>query len=192
MPWCDDSIERLHGAKYYSLIDLLRGYWQIPLAADDRPKTAFSTPSGLYEWNYMGMGLKSAPRTFSRVMKAVLGELEAAGKCIVFLDNICVLGATWEDHLDNLSSVLQALFLAGLRAKKEKSQFGVQKVVFLGHKISPTGMQPDSKKLTLLETLKTPQNKKQLRSVLGFCSYYRKFVPGFARIAKPLHALTKE
>ena len=185
LPRIDDSLDLLAGSKYFSTLDLASGYWQVGMDRKSQKKTAFVTHSGLYEFQVMPFGLCNAPATFQRLMEAVLVGL-AHNVCVVYLDNILVMGATFEEHLDNLSSVLTRLREAGLRLKPAKCHL----VEFLGHVVSATGVAADPAKVEAVKNYPTPTDLKKLRSFLGLASYYRRFIPHFSVVAGPLHALT--
>lgn len=125
---CQELIDRLGKSSFISTIDLTRGYWQVPVAEQDRPKTAFATPQGLYQFNVMPFGLQGAPATFQRLMDEVLqgqGDFAAA-----YLDDVVVFSATWEEHLEHLEQVMQRLRNAGLTIKMKKCQFGMDHCVY--------------------------------------------------------------
>ena len=190
MPRVDDIIDQLGQAPFITTIDLNRGYWQIPLAAEDRHKTAFSTPSGLYQFTVMPFGLNGAPATFQRLMDNLLRGLESFSAA--YLDDIIVYSATWEEHLCHLKKVLEKLRAAGLTIKTRKCQFGMPKCVYLGHVIGSGEVTPDPSKLQSVQGYPRPKTKKEIRRFLGLAGYYRRLIPDFASIAAPLSDLTKK
>ena len=159
--------------------------------SESRQKTAFCSHSGLYEFNVIPFGLCNAPATFQRLMEAVLAGL-AREKCIVYLNNILVMGRTFEVHLDNPAQVLLRLKQAGLRLKPKKCHLAKRKVSYLGYVISNEGISADPVKVEAVKSYATPTDVKQLRSFLGLASYYRRFIPSFSRVAAPLFALTRK
>ena len=120
MPRIDDIIDRLGQAAYISTLDLTKGYWQVPVAAKDRPKTAFTTPFGLYQFTCMPFGLQDAPATFQCMMKKLVDGLRDFASA--FLDDLIVFSHSWRDHLRHLDAVLQRLKETGLTAKPGKCQ----------------------------------------------------------------------
>lgn len=191
LPRIDDSLDRLRHARYFSSMDLRSGYWQIEVDDRDREKTAFITPDGLYEFKVLPFGLCSAPATFQRMMDTVLSGLKWQS-CLVYLDDIVVFSDTFEQHLQRLQAVLDAIRAAGLSLKPEKCHFGYDELKFLGHVVSYAGIRPDPDKTIAVASFPTPANKHELRRFLGLCAYYRRFVANFSRIAEPLQRLTKD
>lgn len=191
LPRIDDSLDRLRNACYFSSMDLKSGYWQIEVDERDREKTAFVTPDGLYEFQVLPFGLCSAPATFQRLMDTVLSGLKWQ-TCLVYLDDVIVFSATFDEHLRRLKTVFEAIRSAGLTLKPEKCHFGFQELQFLGHVVSNQGVRPDPDKIAAVANFPTPSDKKAVRRFLGLCAYYRRFIANFSRIAWPLTQLTRE
>lgn len=191
LPRIDDTLDRLCHAKYFSSMDLKSGYWQIEVDERDREKTAFVTPDGLYEFKVMPFGLCSAPATFQRVMDTVLAGLKWQ-MCLVYLDDVVVFAPTFEEHLQRLEAVLQAIKSSGLTLKSEKCRFAYEELKFLGHVVNSEGVLPDPEKTAAVAKFPQPTDKKAVRRFLGLCAYYRRFVEGFSCIAEPLTRLTKD
>lgn len=188
LPRIDESFDALRGAKFFSTIDLASGYHQVAMSERDRPKTAFTTPFGLFEFLRMPFGVCNGPATFQRLMQATMSDL-IFQVILVYLDDILLFSENFDDHLSRLEMVLSRLAATGLKVKPEKCNFLQEKVQFLGHQISADGIGPDPDKIAAVTEWPVPSSVKQLRSFLGFCSYYRKFIQGFSRIAGPLHDL---
>ena len=191
LPRIDDTLDILNGSKYFSALDLASGYWQVAMDEDSKEKTAFTTFAGLYQFRKMPFGLVNAPATFQRLMEIVLSGL-ARSVCVVYLDDVLVVGRTMTEHNANLSRVMDRLRKAGLKLRPGKCRFALTEVEYLGHVVSEQGIRADPRKVKAVQQFPVPQDVKSLRSFLGLASYYRKFVPGFAKIARPLHALTKK
>ena len=191
LPRVDDIFDTLGGARYFTTLDLASGYWQVELDDEASSKSAFTTYKGLYEFTRMPFGLCNAPATFQRLMHRVLAGLEWQS-CFAYLDDVLVASKTFEDHLRDLGEVLRCLKGAGLRLKPKKCQFLRAEVPFLGHIISQRGIKPDPLKTQKVKNYPPPLDVPGVRRFLGLASYYRRFIPGFAQIASPLHALTKK
>ena len=189
MPRVDDIIDRLGKAKYFSTLDLTKGYWQVPVAAGDRVKIAFSTPFGLYQFTVMPFGLQGAPATFQRLMDRVIRGLE--DYTAAYLDDLIIFSETFDEHLHHIQEVLLRLRKAGLTAKK-KCFFGADSCIYLGHVVGGGVVCPELSKLDAVESFPVPKTKKDVRAFLGLAGYYRRFIPNFALVAVPLTDLTKK
>ncbi|GFW65638.1 retrovirus-related Pol polyprotein from transposon 17.6 [Trichonephila clavipes] len=171
-------------------MDLRSGYWQIEIDEADREKTAFITPEGLYEFKVMPCGLCNAPATFERMMDNLLRHFKWT-MCLCYLDDIIVFSETFEDHLIRLRLVLKCLQEAGLKLNSKKCLFAAQEVKILGHLVSSNGLRPDPDKIKAVRNFPTPKNIHDIRSFLGLCSYFRRFIKGFCYLAEPLQSLLK-
>ena len=192
LPRIDNLLDALHGARWFSTLDLKSGYWQVLIMARDKEKTAFRTSGGqLYEFNQVPFGLCIAPATFSRLMDRVLSGLQWE-MCLFYLDDIIVFSSTWEKHLAWLCQVFETLRHVNLKLGVEKCAFTAKEVSYLGHRITEEGLLPDSALLTSIREIPPPKTATEVRSFLGLAGYYRRYVKNFAAIAGPLHALTKK
>ncbi|GFX55818.1 retrovirus-related Pol polyprotein from transposon 297 [Trichonephila clavipes] len=190
LPRIDDTLDCLKGAKFFSSMDLRSGYWQIEIDEADREKTAFITPEGLYEFKVLPFGLCNAPATFERIMDNLLRHFKWT-MCLCYLDDIIVFSETFEDHLIRLRLVLKCLQEAGIKLNSKKCLFAAQEVKILGHLVSSNGVRPDPDKIKAVRNFPTPKNIHDIRSFLGLCSYFRRFIKGFCYLAEPLHSLLK-
>ena len=191
LPRIDDSINILGKAKFFSTFDLNSAYWQIPVNKEDREKTAFICHSGLYEFDVMPFGLSNAPATFQRFMDLIFAGIKWIS-CLIYLDDIIVFSNSFEDHLKDVRDVFERLRKFNLVLKPSKCFFCRPDFVYLGHRITPHGVAPDPKKIKAVSEMKRPSDKSKLRSFLGLCSYYRKFIKSFSKIAFPLSQLTHD
>uniref|UniRef100_A0A8P4KLL6 Gypsy retrotransposon integrase-like protein 1 n=1 Tax=Dicentrarchus labrax TaxID=13489 RepID=A0A8P4KLL6_DICLA len=191
LPRIEESLDALSGARWFSTLDLTSGYNQVPVTEADRPKTAFCTPFGLFEWNRMPFGLCNAPSTFQRLMQRIFGDQQCQS-LLLYLDDIVVFSSTVEQHVERLQVVLERLRHEGLKAKLSKCSFFRKEVNYLGHVISADGVSTDPGKIDVVANWPIPTTASELRSFLGFASYYRRFVEGFAQLAAPLHRVVAE
>ena len=195
LPRIDDLLDQLGSAKYFTTLDLAAGYWQIRVADDSIEKTAFITPGGLYEFRVMPFGLTNAPAIFQRLMQQVLQGLnpaEGPSFVSVYIDDVLIFSRSLEEHLHHIGLVLDRLQEAGLKLKPSKCHFVCQQVEYLGHLITPRGLLPNPKKVGAVVDFPVPTSVTQVRQFVGLASYYRRFIEGFARVAAPLHRLTKQ
>ncbi|GFW79593.1 retrovirus-related Pol polyprotein from transposon 412 [Trichonephila clavipes] len=190
LPRIDDTLDTLSGHKWFSTLDLRSGYWQVEIHPEDREKTAFTSGQGLWQFKVMPFGLCNAPATFERLMETVLKSLTFEA-CLIYLDDVIIGGRTFEEHLQNIRKVLSELRDANLKLNPSKCKFFQKEVNYLGHIISAEGVRTDPEKVFAVKNWKRPENLRELRSFLGLCTYYRKFVKGFSNIARPLHKLTE-
>ena len=189
IPHVQDTLDCLHGTSYFSCLDLRSGYWQVEVDDESKPKTAFATHSGLYEFRRMPFGLANAPSTFQRLMHAVLRGLQYH-ICLVYLDDIIIYSRSFDEHLENLNDVFSRLRSANVKLKPSKCSFARSSVEYLGHVVSRDGIQPDPSKIAAVENFPVPQCVRDVRSFLGLANYYRRFIKHFASIASPLNKLT--
>ena len=191
LPHPQDCLESLREAKWFSTLDLQSGYWQIEMDPEDREKTAFASLSGLFQFCVMPFGLTNAPSTFERLMDRIFQGLNP-DICLIYLDDIIVKGSTFQEHLNNLREVFTRLRAAGLKLSPKKCELFRKEVRFLGHIVSAEGIRTDPQKTETVLSWPIPRSLKELRSFLGLCSYYRKFIRNFSTLAKPLHRLTEK
>ncbi|XP_063600361.1 uncharacterized protein LOC134776542 [Penaeus indicus] len=190
-PMCDpESIFcRLSHRRYFSKIDLTKGYWQIPLEKDSRKFTAFSTPAGLFQFTVLPFGLVNAPAAFNRLMRSLFGNMEGVE---TFLDDILVHATTWDQHCILLEQVLTKLCNANLTARPTKCELGKTTLEYLGHIVGEGQLKPTVEKTINIIDTPPPTSKKQVRSFLGLSGYYRRYIENYASIAAPLTELVKK
>nr|XP_054751019.1 uncharacterized protein LOC129256850 isoform X2 [Lytechinus pictus] len=189
VPDQEELFTRIAKGKYFTKVDLSKGYWQIPMESESKSLTAFITPDGLFQFRVMPFGLVNAPASFSRIMRKLLDGLEGA---LNYIDDILVYSTSWQQHLETLTELLTRIRAAKLTARPSKCYFGHESVEFLGHVIGHGQVAPRPEKVTAIQEVKQPKTKKQLRSFLGMMNYYRKFIPNYAAIAVPLTDKTKK
>ena len=183
LPKIDEMYAKLKGAKVFSTIDLRSGYHHIALDNSSRAKTAFVTPFGKYEFLMVPFGLAQAPAYFQLLMNKVLKGLKFA---MTYLDDIIIFSQDELQHLEHLEIVFSHLREAGLKMKHSKCDFFKSEIHYLGHLIYLPN------KLDSIRHMPVPNSAKEIKQFLGLTGYYRKFVPRFADISRPLTTLMKK
>jgi hypothetical protein len=191
LPRIDILFDQLASAKVFSKIDLRSGYHQIKIRLEDVPKTAFSTRYGLYEYLVMLFRFTNAPAHFMYLMNSVfMPELDKF--VVVFIDDILIYSKSEEEHAQHLRVILQRLRDHQLYAKFSKCAFWLREVPFLGHVISAEGIAVDPTKVQEVLEWKSPKLVTQIHSLLGLAGYYRRFIPNFSKIIKPMAQLLEK
>jgi hypothetical protein len=188
LPWIDGLFDQLKGAKYFSKIDMRLGYYQLRIRSEDVPKTAFVTRYGQHEFIVMPFGLTNAPGYFMNLMnKMFMKELDKF--VVVFIDDILIYSRSTKEHGQHLRIVLGKLRDHQLYDKFSKCEFWLQKVSFLGHILTTEGVVVEHEKVTVVANWKRPASATEIQSFLGLAGYYRRFIKGFSKIARPMITL---
>ncbi|KAL0434762.1 UNVERIFIED_CONTAM: Transposon Tf2-12 polyprotein [Sesamum radiatum] len=191
IPLVADCFDRLSQAKYFTKIDLRSGYWQVRIKEGDEAKTTVVTRYGALEFLVMPFGLTNAPATFCTLMNQVLhGFLDEF--VVVYLDDIVIYSRTLAEHVEHLRQVLARLREYELYAKVSKCSFAQETISFLGHIVERGHIRMDPKKVQAIEEWQPPSDVHDLRSFLGLANYYRRFVKGYSKIARPMTDLLKK
>lgn len=188
LPRIDETLDLLAGACWFSTLDLLWGFWQIPLAEDSKQYTAFRCLFGQFEYNVLPFGLTNAPTSFQRVMDEVLGDLKFS-ICMVYIDDIIIFSRSYEEHIKHVDTVLKRLIQRGFYVKPEKCKFCLRKIEYLGHIISSQGIHVNPAKVEAIHKLPYPNTPEEVHSFLSMAGYWRKFIRNFAQITYPLRKL---
>ncbi|KAL4126987.1 hypothetical protein QTP88_011260 [Uroleucon formosanum] len=191
LPQIQDVLDRLGRSKYFSVLDLAQGFHQISLDKESRVKTAFSSDIGHWQYTKLPMGLKNSPPTFQRLMNNVLCNLIGL-KCLVYLDDIIVFSTDLSEHDKRIREVFSRLRTHNLKLQPIKCEFLRKEVIYLGHKLTEKGVQPDERKIKSVKTFPIPTTVKEIKSFLGLTGYYRNFVPDYGKIAKPITNLLRK
>jgi hypothetical protein len=187
----EELFDRLHGFRWFSKLDLRQGYNQVRIHPNDVEKTAFNTRYGHFEYRVLPFGLCNAPATFMTLMQNVFADM--LDVCvIVFLDDVLIFSRTKEDHVRDVRRVLERLRQHKLYAKEDKCELFKEQIDFLGHVISGDGIAMDPSKIKAIQEWPALKSVDDVRSFLGLCGYYRKFVHRFSHIAAPLSDLTRK
>ena len=187
LPKIDEMYANLRGAKVFTTLDLRSGYYHIALDQESKAKTAFVTPFGKYEFNAVPFGLAQAPAYFQQLISIVLQD--CSDFAMAYLDDIIIFSQNEEDHLKHIEIIFKKLKKADLKLKESKCDFFKREIHYLGHLISVDGIQPLPEKLESIHNMPKPRSPKEIKQFLGLTGYYRKFVPRFSDMARPLTKL---
>ena len=204
LPRIDDLFDKMHGAQYFTGLDAASGFHQILLKPGDRPKTAFRTPFGHYQFKVLPFGLTNAPATFQTVMNKLFNQahFDANGAAIpgellsdfvlVFIDDILIFSKTAEDHQRHLRIVCELLRKEKLQIKPSKCVWGKAELPYLGCIVRRDGIKPDPKKVEAVTAWPTPTTVKEINNFLGLTNFFSKFMLGYCNLAAPMTELTKK
>ena len=189
LPKIDEIYARLKGSNIYSTFDMRSGYYHMVLSEKSRPKSAFVSSFGKWEFKRCPFGLAQAPAYFQRLVNEVLLVLTIA---FGYLDDILVYSPDMETHLEHLRKLFIKLREADLKLKEVKCNFLKKHIQYLGHIVLGKGISPMPEKLVCIQEMPPPETPKEVKQFLGLIGYYQKFVPRFSDLARPLNALTRK
>jgi len=189
LPLIDETLARLNKAKKYTKIDIRQAFHRIRMHPDSEELTTFRTRYGSYKCKVLPFGLTNGPATYQRYMNNVLFDYLDVF-CTAYLDDILIYSEDPLDYEEHVKKVLDRLKLAGLQADIRKSEFSVTRTKYLGFIISTDGLEVDQEKVSVVRDWRAPRTVKGVQSFLGFCNFYRRFIPSFGRVARPLTKLT--
>jgi hypothetical protein len=190
MPTIEENLNRMSGARVFSSLDLLAGYWQVPLRNCDRHKTAFQHDGELYQFTVMPFGLCNGPATFQRLMNTVLEECREFATA--YLDDVIIFSQDVRSHLGDLQRVFDAIARAQVKIKPTKCRFLAQSIRYLGYIISAKGIEPVTERIDAISQFVSPTSTREVKRFLGTASFYRRHIPNFADIAAPLDHISSK
>ena len=182
IPRIDDCIDKVGKAKYVTKIDLLKGFYQVPLTERAKELSAFVTPSGLYQFKVMAFGMKNSPATFQRLINSVTSGIDG---CDAYIDDAIIYSDTWEEHLSTIRQFYDRLGDARLTINLSKIEFACATVTFLGHVVGQGQIKPVDSKVCAINDFPRPENKKQLMRFLGMAGLSGSFVLIFLQLVSP-------
>ena len=190
LPVFEESTSTLFGSKYFTVLDCYSGFWQVNIKEEHKERTGFTVPFGHYEFNRLPFGLSNSPANFQRMMDIVLKDL-VREECYLYA-NIIIFFKTAEEHARELANVLERFSKANLQLHLGKCVFAQPQVNYLGYVLPQNGVSASADKVTAVKNYPTPSNVRDVRSFLGLVSFYRRLVPNFEELAKPLTSLTRK
>ncbi len=186
LPRMEDCVDTLGPAKFVSKLDLLKGYWQVPLTARASDISAFVTPDNFAQYCIMAFGMRNAPATFQRLINMVLSGVP---NCNAYLDDLIIYSLDWSDHVSILREVFSRLAEISLTLNLAKCEFGQATITYLGKEVGQGQVRPVEAKVTAVTEFPIPATRKELRRFLGMAGYYRNFCKNFSTVVNPLTSL---
>ncbi|UYV83466.1 K02A2.6-like [Cordylochernes scorpioides] len=191
IPLIEEILDRLGNAKMFTSLDIKHAYWHIPIAETHKDKTAFVCQQGCYEWNRMPYGLKNGPSIFNRIIPNILQKFNIQ-YALNYFDDIIVFSKDFQEHLQHLDHILNALKQENIKLNFNKCQFFQNEIHFLGYTIKNGTYTPSNANIEAIKKLYRPYNMKTLQSFLGSINVYHKFIPHYAQIRAPLNTLLQK
>ena len=189
IPDHDAIMSKMCAARYFTKLDLTKGYWQISIDENSRQYTAFQAAGELFQFKRMAFGLKNAPMTFNRMMNRLLGHREDV---VFFFDDVTIFHDQWDNHIAALKAVFEIFLSHNLRIKPSKTEIGFPEIQFLGHTVGRGILKPIEENVGKILSLRIPKTKKQVRAIIGLVNFYAKFIPHISDLLLPLYELTKK
>ena len=189
LPRVDDSVDRIGAATFITKIDLVKGYWQVPLSARAQEISCFVANGATYRCLVMPYGLRNAPATFQRLMNHVVDGLP---HCVVYIDDVVIYDTSWEEHLENVTALFSRLQEANLVVNIAKCDFVKARVQYLGYDVGHGYVTPPEAKVEAIRRFPAPTCRRELQRFLGVVGYYRRFVPGYSTLLAPLTDLLQK
>ena len=191
LPNIEDTVEQLGGSSYFSKLDLKNGYFQVRIAESDKPKTAFNTGRGLWEFNVLPQGLKNSPPSFQRILNNLLGN-NRWSYCLIYLDDVVIYSKTFDKHCTHINEVLSTLNQANFQLNPSKCSFARNEIEYLGHSINHNGYKPLRDNIDAIMKTPNPRTARQVHSFLQMANFYRKFISNFTELTRPLRPFQKK
>ena len=186
-----EGLTLLGNNQIFSTMDVHSCYWQVKMAEDSKDKTAFVCHLGLFEFNVMAYGLKTAPMTCARALQKIFRD-EHRKICYVYYDDLIAASQDFEEHIDHLQILFDRMREFDLKLKPSKCKFGYITVEYLGHVVTGKGISPDPNKVSAIEHVRRPRNIRDVRAFLGLTGFYRSFIFRYSSKATPLTTLLKK
>ena len=191
MKLISDCVYNMHGMQYFCKMDLVKGYYQMPIEPDSRPITAFSTSSKHYQFKALSFGLANAPAAFQKAMNVELKD-HPKENVTNFMDDIVVMNKTFEENIDRLDKVLETLGKCKVKVNAKKCQWFHNEIEFLGHKITKDGIKKSEEYVGKIRNFPKPVTVQNLKAFLGLIQFQRKFIKNCAELTKPLDLWTSQ
>lgn len=191
-PLIEDLIVKSVNCEYFTTLDINSAFWSIPLRIQDRPKTAFVTQEGHFQWTCLPFGLKTAPAIFQRILNNIIRKYKLSDFAVSFIDDILIFSQNFTQHIQHLSRLLEAIHIEGFRLKFSKCSFAKNHATYLGHIIEKNSVRPLKDYLCAVRNFPVPETRTNVRQFLGKINYHHRFIPHMAQITDPLHNLLRK
>lgn len=191
MPNLDEELGKMHGAKYFSALDIASAFHQIKMREEDKEKTAFTAENKKFQFLRMPFGLAGSPITWQTYITAMLGDLLNTS-AMAYMDDILIHTETVNEHIGVIIHIFDRLRRSGLKLNTQKTKLFCKRIEYLGHIINENGIKPNEKNTLAIKNMSAPKNIKEVQKFLGMASYFRKFIASFAKIAYPLNKLCRK
>lgn len=191
-PLIEDLMTKTRNCKYFSTLDINSAFWAIPLRVEDRKKTAFVTQEGHFQWTCLPFGLKTSPAIFQRILSNIIRKHKLSDFAVNYIDDILIFSKSFNEHIEHLTKLLEAIQKEGFRLKFTKCKFAESSVKYLGHVISNNSIRPLKDNLISIKNFPIPKTQKNVRQFLGKINFYNKYIPNIAITLDPLHNLLRK
>lgn len=191
-PLIEDLVEKTRDSTFFSTLDINSAFWSIPLRIEDRQKTAFVTQEGHFQWTCLPFGLKTSPAIFQRILSNIIRRNKLSDFAVNYIDDILIFSNTFQEHINHLEKLLDAILKEGFRLKLSKCTFAANSVKYLGHIIQKNSVSPLKDNLISVRNFPTPKTRKNIRQFLGKINFYNKYIPNSSIILDPLHNLLRK
>lgn len=191
-PLIDDLMVKTVNSKFFTTLDINSAFWSIPLKVQDRYKTGFITQEGHFQWTCLSFGLKTAPAIFQRILSNIIRKYNLSDFAINFIDDILIFSKTFDENMEHVSKLLEAILKGGFRLKLAKCSIADDHAKYLGHIIKNNTITPLKDYLSAVKDFPVPETRKNIRQFLGKINFHHKFIPHSATILDPLHNLLRK
>ncbi|KAK9886172.1 hypothetical protein WA026_015683 [Henosepilachna vigintioctopunctata] len=191
-PLIEDLVVKTRNCKFFSKLDINSAFWSIPLRIEDREKTGFITQEGHFQWTCLPFGLKTSSSIFQRILSNIIRKHKLSDFAVNYIDDILIFSESFEEHIDHVSQLLEAIMKEGFRLKLSKCTFALDSVKYLGHIIKHNSISPIKDNLISIRNFPEPKNKKNVRQFLGKINFYNQYIPNISITLDPLHNLLRK
>lgn len=191
-PLIEDLVIKTRNCKFFSKLDINSAFWSIPLRIEDRRKTGFVTQEGHFQWTCLPFGLKTSPAIFQRILSNIIRKHKLSEFTVNYIDDILIFSKSFEEHIDHLTQLLEAIMKEGFRLKLSKCTFALDSVQYLGHIIKHNTISPMKDNLISIRNFPVPKNRKNVRQFLGKINFYNEYIPKNSITLDPLHNLLRK